>query len=224
MNVYGCPPPSSDAGGVRGSLYSESGGMGGSTLSPTPEQQKAATPADVQAAAAAIAALLMDEGILVLSTQRRLACGTSLAADGYSLDDIRLVIEFMKESEPEPSNQRRYLAGILQDPAKRKEAIENVRKFRSSETKKLSDAEFGAAIRRANQSSVERFEGDWNAYVATRKAAGEPIAGPRDPHPWEVSGPVVKPDAAVALRPDTGAEQKARREQFKRDVREGRLA
>jgi len=225
--VFGSPPqgglsPNQSARGEGGVLYSESGWMGGTTHPSTQEEPKPPTLADVPATPAAVADLLHAEGVLVLSTAKRLAVSAEVVKDGFTLDDIRRVIAFMKESEPDPSNQRRYLAGILQDATRRKEAVENVRKFRAMEAVQVADAEFGAAIRRANQRQVVQFEADWNAYVAAKKAAGEPIAGPREAHPWEPNGPVVVAEKDAGLKPDTDEEQRRRREQFKREMREGR--
>lgn len=221
MTVYGCPPPSSDAGGERGTLYSEREKERVS-LPLSPEEPEPPTSADVQATAAAISELLLAEGVLVLSKPRRTACAEAMAAENVSMDELRAVIAFVKETDPEPSNQRRYLAGIFQDATKRKESFHAVRKYHDSRMRNLTDAEFGAAIRRANQRQVVQFEADWNAYVAAKKAAGEPIAGPREAHPWEPNGPVVVPEKAAELKPDTDDEQRQRREQFKREMRQGK--
>lgn len=173
-----------NACGGGGALYSERE-QERVSLPLSPAGQKPATPADALLVAHAISDLLVSEGVLVLGTSRRMACATEMARDGVTTDEVRLVIAFIKETDPEPSHQRRYIAGILQDRQKRTDAIANVRQFRTSEAKHVSDAEFGAAIRRANQSHVAEFERQWSEYVAAKKAAGEPIAGPRDAHPWE---------------------------------------
>lgn len=176
--------------------------------------------ADVQAVANDIAGLLADVGVFMLSLSRRVSVACSLAESGATLEDVRQLWEFVRECEmPSETDARRFLAGLLQDPVKRADAFANVRRFMAKKTQEFDPRDFGAAIRRQNQSSVERFNAEWQAYVAAKKAAGQPIAGPRSPHPWERSGPVVVPAEIVALKPDTDAEQDARRTEFRRRMR-----
>lgn len=142
---------------------------------------------------ASLASTLRDLGVFLLAPSMREATAAALKAAGLTDADLLDLAAFVAESEPDGGKRRRYLGRVLSDAGVARRAIDDVRAHQAHETARAkpqpstgpSDAEFGAAIRAANQRSVEQFERDWHAYVAERKAAGEPLAGPRDPHPWE---------------------------------------
>lgn len=141
-----------------------------------------------------LASTLRDLGVFLLAPSKREATAAALEAAGVTAADLLALAEFVGESEPEAAKRRRYLASVLVDAGVAKRAIDDVRAHQAHEAARAkpepstgpTDAEFGAAIRAANQRSVEQFERDWDAYVAQRAAAGRPLAGPREPHAWEV--------------------------------------
>jgi len=142
---------------------------------------------------ASLASTLRDLGVFLLAPSTREATASALEAAGLTRADLLDLAAFVAESEPDGGKRRRYLGRVLSDAGVARRAIDDVRAHQAHEAAQAkprpstgpTDAEFGAAIRAANQLSVEQFERDWHAYVAERKAAGEPLAGPRDPHPWE---------------------------------------
>lgn len=107
---------------------------------------------------------------------------------GLSVEDVKVLIEFVKESEPDPASHRRYLAGLLQDAPNAAEAIASVREFRTAEATRRSRVAPGSAIRDENMANAVRAADEWAKYVADRKARGLSLSGPRPPHPWESGG------------------------------------
>lgn len=141
---------------------------------------------------ASLASTLVDLGVFLLAPAKREATAAALGLAGLTCADLHDLAAFVAESELEAPRRRRYLASVLADPGVARRAIDDVRAHRAHEAAgakpvaaEPTDEEFGRAIREANQRSVEQFERDWDAYVAAKRAAGEPLAGPRRPHVWE---------------------------------------
>lgn len=84
-----------------------------------------------------LADVLREVGVFVLSTAKRAQLATTLLAAGLGVQSVREIAAFIAESEPEGPQQRRYLAALLSDTAKAREAADNIEAFRLSQSGRL---------------------------------------------------------------------------------------
>lgn len=79
-----------------------------------------------------LAGTLLQVGVFVLSTPKRLALAQALVEAGVSADDVVGLAEFVASCEKDEATARRYLCAMLQDAEKRQDAIANLKAFRAA--------------------------------------------------------------------------------------------
>lgn len=133
------------------------------------------TRAREDAEVAALDEALVREGVFVLSNERRAELARRLHNASMDPDAVMLMSEFVRETEPDIGNARRYLAGILGSPEQLQGAIARVRAYRErwGNGKPEREQAPGESIRREN---MERRDSDQSAEWARMRTARMALA------------------------------------------------
>lgn len=83
-----------------------------------------------RADAGTIADALVTAGVLLLAPDRRQAVADALAGGGVTLEDVQLLRAYIEENERDQATARRYLAAIVSDLKRCKDALAGLREYR----------------------------------------------------------------------------------------------
>lgn len=115
----------------------------------------------------AIDELLVEIGVYLLTSSLRKQIAVSIASDGHTADDVRMLWEYVRGSERSPERARMCLASVIKEQERRKDAIENVKKH----AQHIRWTEPGAKIRHDNMLRLQQLDKEWRDYVALKEAA-----------------------------------------------------
>lgn len=128
-------------GGERGGLPS------GSSVNEERGKDPSLSLPEGRADAGTLADVLVTAGILLLAPERRMAVAETLAAGGVTLEDVQLLRAYIEENERDQATARRYLAAIVSDLKRCKDALAGLREYRrrqeAAQINRTADHTFG---------------------------------------------------------------------------------
>ena len=98
------------------------------------EEEKGTLPPPQSTEGTTLASTLTELGVFLMAPAKQRATAAQLAGAGVTADHLRLISDFVAESEPDAGQRRRYLAAVLVDVARTKEALANIETHRASAT------------------------------------------------------------------------------------------
>lgn len=164
--------PLVSTGGVGGGLYSRS--------SEKEEEKEILPPPQSESDGTSIASTLLELGVFILAPAKMRATATTLAAAGVEPQQLRELAAFIAEAEDDAGKQRKYLASILVDSARTKEALGNVAAHKAARISKATDGPSHAAnmpvgsaccpcnacVAKRCKTAAEPWDHDWQCRVA----------------------------------------------------------
>ena len=127
----------------------------------------------------AIERAMIEAGVFLLTSTVRRQIAVSMAIEGHTPEDVRVLWDYVRTSHQTPEQAKRTLAAVLKEAERRKDAIQNVR---SHAQHMRWHGEYGAKIRHDNMEKQRRLDREWQDYL--RQRATQPPE-PRAKMSWE---------------------------------------